>query len=133
METKNNKSKGLLATLFPDTATQIDKLPNNAYSPQQIMLLVSYCEKLVAELQGRDENKVIVLLKLLAKLKQRLLYIFKKKQSEVLNLHWQKIKEENEAYSKKINELITNISSQQIEPLREANVVNKAAIRQPSQ
>ena len=107
MENKTN-NKGLLATLLTDATPQNSELPSNADNPQQIMLLISHCEKLVVELQSCDEDKTIALLKLLAKLKQILLHSFEKKQSKMLNLHWQKIQEENEAYSKKINELITN-------------------------
>ena len=84
MKIKNNNSKRLLAALLTNTvkpAAISNKLANNTDNPQQVITLISQCEKLVAELKDSDKERTTELLKLLVKLKRILLRIFKKKTS----------------------------------------------------
>ena len=79
---------------------------NKADNPNDILRLIAKCEKLIAELKGGSNNDDAIseALSNLAKLKRILLNYFKNKQRKLLDMHWKQMREENEAFSRRINE-----------------------------
>jgi len=79
---------------------------NKTDNPNDILCLISKCEKLIAGLKssGNNDDAISEALSNLAKLKKKLLDFFKNKQRKLLDMHWKQMREENEAFSRKINE-----------------------------
>ncbi|MBU0651095.1 hypothetical protein KKC59_04200 [bacterium] len=83
--------------------------------PSSILRLISQCEALISMLKGGDGDGDIIsdLLITLAELKITLLYLFKKKQRKLIDLHWEQMREENARILKKTHEKIEEFNKQQ--------------------
>ena len=94
----------LLSFLNPQGKKEDLSAINKTENPNDILSLISKYEKSAVEIKNSGGEGLDDILNKLSKLRILLSNLFKKKQQKLLDLHWEKIQEENAKFSKKMRE-----------------------------
>ena len=100
--------------IFQGKKEDFDKL-SETENPDDILSLISKYKKLAAAIKSSGGSGLDEVLAKISKLKIILSNLHKKKRQQMLDLHWNQIREENDRFIKKLNEQLSGKSKLKVE------------------